>query len=177
VSEPSRASARIELLAESAGQSYLACTLDPSAAFASPFADAPFPCLIWDHDGRATGEQRAAVVRALLEAGCRYFVCGGQNCKPWHDAADDEFLARHFHDPEAASDIDYVLTSSHENESVDGVAFFFVNCTNLHAHDFRRFLVLHVGERPDRGPLEAAVRRQVLDDDARGTRPAVASLR
>jgi hypothetical protein len=163
VSEPPRFDLRSRILAEHEGKSYVALAIDPRVVFVPPPVGEPFPCLLWDHDGRATGEQRAALARALLTAGCRYFVCAGQNCEAWHDAADDEFLARNCHEPETVPDIDYVMTSWHDGESVDDVAFFFVNCTNLHGHDFASFLVLHIGEGPDRGTIEAAVRREALD--------------
>lgn len=149
------------VLAVSEGAVFEACSSAPGVPLVLPFGPEPFSCLLWDHDGRATSEQRAVLVRTLLHAGCRYFVCGGQNCEAWHDAADDEFLARQAHEARAALDIEYVMTSWHEGEGVDEVAFFFVNCSDLHGHDFRRFLVLHVGEWADIAALEAAVRRQV----------------
>ena len=153
----------MNVLAEKEGRSFVAVVLDASGGFVLPFAGTPFPCLVWDHDGRSTDEQRLALARQLLDAGCRFVVCGGVNCEAWHDDVDTEFVRRHLGEPEDVLDAAHVSTTWHEGESVDEVAFYFVNCTNLHGHDFRRFLVLHVGAGLLKGPLEVAVRRHALE--------------
>ena len=38
------------------------------------------------------------------------------------------------------------MTSWHEGESPEDVAFFFVNTTNFDRHNFKRFVVLQFGE-------------------------------
>lgn len=38
------------------------------------------------------------------------------------------------------------MTTWHADESPDDVAFFFVLNRNFNEHDFKRFLVLHVGD-------------------------------
>jgi hypothetical protein len=35
--------------------------------------------------------RRARIAHALLEVGCRYFVCAGVNAEMWHDSIDREF--------------------------------------------------------------------------------------
>jgi hypothetical protein len=154
----------MNVLAMKDGRSYAALALDALDEFIAPFSGTLFPCLIWDHDGRATEEQRHALALALLEAGCRYFVCGGENCAAWHDDVDTEFVQQHLDEPDDVRDAAHVMTTWHEDESVDDVAFYFVSRSNLHEHEFTRFLVLHVGHGPTRAELDAAVRRHALED-------------
>lgn len=43
------------------------------------------------------------------------------------------------------------ILTRHADESPDDVAFFFVLNTNFNEHDFKRFLVLHVGDGHAKG--------------------------
>ena len=95
----------MDLLVETEGKVYRAIAIDGPRGFASPFPDALFPCLIWDHDGHFTEAQRSAVARALLKGGCRYAVCGGQSCEAWHDSVDTAFVEQHLDDPEQLAGI------------------------------------------------------------------------
>jgi hypothetical protein len=156
----------MDVLAEKDDKIYVRATIDRSDAFTSPFSGALFPCLIWDHDGRFTDTARSAIAKALLEAGCRYAVCGGQNCEGWHDAVDAEFVRAHLDDPNDVHESAHVMTTWHDGESPDDVAFFFVQNTNFEEHDFRRYLVLHVGTGPLLDQLESAVRKYGLTKTA-----------
>ncbi len=156
----------MNVLAEHDGKIYARATIDGPDGFASPFSGALFPCLIWDHDGHFTDAGRSTIARELLAAGCRYAVCGGENCEAWHDAVDEVFVAAHLEDPDDVQDTAFVMTSWHEGESPDDVAFFFVLNTNFDAHDFRRYLVLHVGAGPAQNQVDAAVRKHALNENA-----------
>ena len=156
----------MDVLAENDCRVYARATIDRPEAFASPFSGDLFPCLIWDHDGRFTGPKRTAVAERLRQAGCRYTVCGGQNCEAWHDAVDAVFVEAHFGEPEHVRDTAFVMTSSHEGESPDDVAFFFVLNTNFEDHDFRRYLVLHVGMSPSQAEVDSAVQKHVHGKNA-----------
>ena len=153
----------MDLLVETEGKVYRAIAIDGPRGFASPFPDALFPCLIWDHDGHFTEAQRSAVARALLKGGCRYAVCGGQSCEAWHDAVDTAFVEQHLDDPEELREAVHVMTTWHAGESPDDVAFFFVRNTNFDRHDFKRYLVLHVGTGKTREQVDAAVRGYALN--------------
>lgn len=156
----------MNVLAENDGKIYARATIDGPDAFASPFSGALFPCLVWDHDGRFTDAGRSAIAKALLEAGCRYAVCGGQNCEAWHDAIDAVFVEAHIEDPDDVQDTAFVMTSWHDGESPDDVAFFFVLNTNFDDHDFKRYLVLHVGTGPAEVEVDSAVQKYVHGKNA-----------
>jgi hypothetical protein len=155
----------MEILAEHEGKVYGAITIGDPDDFVSPFRSALFPCLRWDHDGSFTDAERSAIAKALLEAGCRYAVCGSTNCEAWHLAFDMEFVEAHLNDPDEVRDSVHVMTTSHNGESPDDVAFFFVLCTNFDDHEFRRYLVLHVGSGPAKVQIDAAVRKYALHED------------
>ncbi|HAK96020.1 MAG TPA: hypothetical protein DCM87_13770 [Planctomycetes bacterium] len=154
------------VIAEIHGRTYSASTVADPGAIADPLPGGPFPCLLWDHDGRSPAPLRSAVARALLEAGCRYVVCGGHNCEAWHDAIDWEFVNAHIDDPTGVTDAAHVMTSWHDGQTPDDVAFFFVRNTNFDDHDFRTHVVLHVGAGSDHDRLNAAVRRHALAEGA-----------
>ncbi len=156
----------MNVLAENDGKIYARAAITGPDGFTSPFSGLPFPCLIWDHDGRFTDAGRLAIARDLLEAGCRYAVCGGQSCEAWHNAIDEVLVEAHLGDPDDVQDAAFVMTSWHDGESPDDVAFFFVLNTNFDAHDFRRYLVLHVGAGPAQDQVDAAVRKYALNENA-----------
>jgi len=156
----------MDVLAEKDGKIYARDTIDRPGAFAPPFSGALFPCLIWDHDGRFTDSARCAVTKALLDAGCRYAVCGGQNSEAWHDAVDTEFVKAHLDDSDDVRDSAHVMTTGHNRESPDDVGFFFGLNTNLGDQDFRRYLVLHIGTGPAQDQIDTAVRKYALDENA-----------
>jgi hypothetical protein len=118
------------------------------------------------HSERFTAAQRSEVANRSLQAGCRYAVCGGQSCEPWHDAVDEEFVRQHSDVPDESADAAHVMTTWHADESPDHVAFFFLLNTNFTEHDFKRFLVLHVGDGHAKGEVDAAVRRHAVNDGA-----------
>lgn len=152
----------MEILVENEGKVYGTIIIDGPDDFASPFCDALFPSLIWDHDGRYTDAARSAIAKTLLEAGCRYAVCSGKDCDAWHIAVDMAFVETHLNDPDEVRDSVHVMTTSHDGESPDDVAFFLVLCTNFDDHEFRRYLVLHVGSGPAKAQVDAAVRKYAL---------------
>jgi len=161
-----RPTTRMNVLAERGGVIFAVVTIQEAADFAPPFRGVAFPCLIWDHQGILADAERAAVAAALLDADCRYAVCGGEECEAWHDAVDQEFVARHLDDRDEVGDSAHVMTSWHEGETPDDVAFFFVRNTNFDQHDFKRFLVLHVGTSPATGQVDSAVRKYALGGEA-----------
>ena len=152
------------ILAEKSGKTYMATTIEAVRQFAAPFGGESFPCLLWDHQGRSISSDRSTLAKALLESGCRYAVCAGADCEAWHDAIDLAFVAAHLSDPEDVVDAVHVMTTWHEGESADDIAFFFVLNTNFDAHDFDRYLVLHLGTSATRSEVDAAVRKYALGE-------------
>jgi len=119
---------------------------DERVVFATP--DSSFAALIWDHDGASNQAGMEQAIDRLLDAGCRYLVCGGRKCETWHDLADAIFGIRTLDFSEAASDAIFLMTTWHTDESVDDVANFFVLNTSIDGNRPGNFLVVNVGRDP-----------------------------
>ncbi|MFT5584806.1 MAG: hypothetical protein ACI9VR_002393 [Cognaticolwellia sp.] len=99
-----------------------------SVLYASPSAlprvvPSPF-CVLLDADDSDWSDDPPLIsaVRALLRAGCRYFVCFGSNSENIHDRIDDVIVDGRFCG---------VTTTWHEDESEKDVAEFFQNCATI----------------------------------------------
>jgi hypothetical protein len=156
----------METLAEHDGKTYHAITIERGDDFVSPFNGFAFPCLIWDHDSHFSQDERIAVASRLLAAGCRYVVCGGSDCSVWHDVVDLEWVREHLDEPDEVQAAAHVMTTWHTGQTPDDVAFFFVQLTNFDDHDFKRFLIVHVGSGGAVREVNTAVRKQALGEDA-----------
>lgn len=148
----------MELIASDAGREFHLRSVQPGEALGSPFGGEPYPVLVWSA-GRTTPAQKAGLCAALIASGCRYVVCGGRECAAWEEAADDAFLAQDL--PDAELDARHVMTTSHEREPADDVAFFFANNVDFGPADFRHYLVLMIGDDPRaRAELVASLRAE-----------------
>jgi hypothetical protein len=156
----------MEFIAQNESRIYGSLTIESPGDFATPFHGEVFPCLLWDHRGRFTDAEQAELAGRLLDAGCRYAVCGGAGCEAWHDAIDMECVTRHLDDSEEVRESMHIMTTWHDGETPDEVALFFVTCTNFGQHHFRRFLVVHVGSGKQRNEVDTAVRRYALGEHA-----------
>lgn len=115
-------------------------------------------CLLWDHGSGSSSARRAALAGELLLAGCRYLVCGGTDCDAWHADADVAFAYQRLGQSDHELEATHVMTTSHETESPDEVAFFFVFCTTVEDSCLKDYLVLHVGSGDQRGLNDAVMR-------------------
>jgi hypothetical protein len=147
-------------------RAYYSAAIEQPRDFHPPFGGQPYPCLLWDHAGQLTAEERSKLADALIASNCCYAVCAGVDCEAWEDSVDDVF-ARTSDASANVSDERHVMTTAHSNESVDDVALFFVRNTNFGEHDFHKFLILHVGgSSADRQLVVDAVRREALGETA-----------
>ena len=81
-------------------------------------------------------------------------------CEQWHDEVDETYVTRTL---DGEMDERFVMTTWHTDEPILDVAFFFVWNTNFDDHDFRRFLVLQLGDDAVRAKeLRDAVTKAVL---------------
>ncbi len=149
----------MELIASDARREFHLRVIQPGEELGSPFGGEPYPALLWS-TGRTTASQKARLCAELIASGCRYLVCGGRECAAWEEAADDAFVAQDLSDEELAER--HVMTTSHEREPADDVAFFFANNLVFGTDDFRRHLVLMIGDDPRaRAELVTSLREEV----------------
>lgn len=105
-----------------------------------------FPCLILDSAGDWPPEERSRLARRLIAMGCRYAVCAGETCAQWEHEVDSAFIDLEL--TETQRQDRFVMTTSHADETLDDVAFFFVYQTNFNQHAFDDLLVLQLGNDP-----------------------------
>jgi hypothetical protein len=149
----------MHLLTELDERRYFAASFDGGQFPELP--KAPFACLVWDHGPTVAADTvREAVARAVLSAGCRYVVCGGASPDAWELTFDMAYVERNLE-----GELPLVVTTSHEDESVDEVAFYFVRCVAVDDLDLSNFVVLHVGATTAniRASLDDAVRERATD--------------
>jgi hypothetical protein len=105
------------------------------------------------------------VAEVLLADGCRYAVCAGKQCERWHDIIDEVFVQAHLDQPESALDAAHVITSWHDGETPDEVAFFFILNTSFDGLQFDRYVVLHIGHGSDSAELDARVVHYAIGEE------------
>jgi hypothetical protein len=111
--------------------------------FSSPFGAGEFsvwviaaePSLSRDDQNRISGE--------LVRQGCRFAVCSGHDCSSWDDSIDYADYSRR---PDPADDEGFVMTTWHEDESIEEIAEYFATCTSFDFYCAERWLVLGIGE-------------------------------
>ena len=109
------------------------------------FDGEPFVCIIFNNDKIISSGDQQLISEKLVSLNCRYAVCAGCDCSSWDDSIDFAYIStdENYDPPEDT----LVMTTWHEDESVSEVMFFGLNCTHFDDHDFKKYLVLFVGQR------------------------------
>jgi hypothetical protein len=125
-------------------------------SFRSPFSGKEFALMLVVADPTVTETERAAVSEQIIRANCRYAVCAGHDCSRWDDSIDLAFIAT---DPNfSPPDERFVMTTWHENESLDDVAHYFQWNTMFADFVAERFLVVQLGGcKPDEDAIRSAI--------------------
>jgi hypothetical protein len=96
-----------------------------------------------------------SVSRWLVDSGCLYMMAWGEGCSSWDDSVDwaniDEF-------PNGIPDDQFVMTTWHEEESLDEVFWFAGHCANHGDVDLADTLILHVSPAARRDEMLARFR-------------------
>jgi len=94
-------------------------------------------------DPSNTAAERDGVSKSLVDSGCRYAVCSGHESSKWDDSIDRAFLET---DPDLnPPDERFVMTSFHEDESLNDVAEFFVRLTSFDGFKPAAFVLVALG--------------------------------
>lgn len=125
------------------GRQVWSLTIRKASEFDLPLPQHPYPCLIWS-EMETSSDFKLELSKKLIKTDCRYIVAGGIECSLWDDAGDFAFIASN--DDYDPPDEQFVMTSWHEGESLVEVVRFFALNTNFDRHDFRHFLIVHIGE-------------------------------
>ena len=120
-------------------------------AFTSPAGDRQFSLLLVVGDADVSAEEQDELSEAFVRQGCRYAVCFGHDSSSWDDSIDMVSVMDEVEDRSAP----FVMTSWHEDESLDEVVDFFAALTKFDDWLPEAFVAVVVGGPAD---LEAAVR-------------------
>lgn len=118
--------------------------LEPDAQLPDLSDTGPFKIVIAVEDAVSQVRQNEICAWAV-EMGCRYVMVCGKGCESWCDAVRAANLAAF-----EASDLkpeDFVMATSHANESLKSVFWFAKKAANHPEVMFKELVVLHLGER------------------------------
>ena len=105
---------------------------------------APFKAIVV-LDAEYTTEWQQKVSAWLVASGCRYMMAWGPSCSSWDDSVD-------WADIDAGGledDSRFVLTTWHDNETLEGVFWYSQFCANFSLNDveLNRAVILHISRR------------------------------
>jgi hypothetical protein len=107
-----------------------------------------FACLIaWDSEN-ASVEQISKLVETIILNGAGYICCWGKGCQRVHDIADeiDSYPYKLYGSPDGS----VIMTTWHEDESLEEVMWFFLNVTNpdtYYEKSLNSNLVISIGNK------------------------------
>ena len=134
----------MKLLATKDGQEVWLHELTKPYHLPTPFAGEHYVCILFANDESITIKEQAAVSDQLIGTGCNYAICAGHKCASWDDSVDWAYLATVDYKPD---DETLVMTTWHENDSVEEVLHFGLISINLTAEVCPPTLILLVGAK------------------------------
>jgi len=109
------------------GRRVRVCASAPDSEIALGFEGAPYAAVIWACEPFEP-RLRTEIANRLVFSGCCYIVCGGVDCKEWHDDADVAIMRMEASSP-TSTDSATVMTTWHWGKSEVGVLWYAFNCT------------------------------------------------
>jgi hypothetical protein len=110
------------------------------------FQGLEYVCILFVNDETINSEEQAQLSAQIISSGCRYAVCTGYRCSTWDDSIDMASLEVNNFE---FKDETFVMTTWHENESVEDVIFYGLMNTMFDDLVFSKYLILTVGSQAD----------------------------
>jgi hypothetical protein len=107
-------------------------------------------------DAAVTDEWRSRVSDWLVASGCSYMMAYGRSCSAWDDSVDEANCER-FDFAEIPAER-FVMTTWHEDESLEEVFWFCKNSARHPAIEIPRTLLLHIAARSEEASILRAYR-------------------
>lgn len=120
--------------------------LAPGAAIPNTLSGAPFRAVIII-ERKVTNDWRNLVSDWLVESRCLYAVAWGDECSAWDDSVDESARALHGDD---LDDDEFVMTTWHENESIDEAFWFAGICAGHPTIDLNRIILIDITDKERR---------------------------
>lgn len=83
--------------------------------------------------GNYSDEWQDDVSRWLVNSGCRYMMAWGPNCSSWDDSVDYAVIQKFL--PSEAPDAHHVMTTWHEDETLESVFWYCQFCAQFSSND------------------------------------------
>lgn len=148
----------MKVLVERDGKRVIALNASELEASESPLPSVPFVCLLWDlGSGETIGSASEAIVSALINAGCRYFMAAGKNAEAWEMLFDVELCS-----PTRDQSM-HVMTTSHEDESLEDILFFMLKLTSVDDFEPREFCIVDVNSGTGADSLRSKVEASLIE--------------
>ena len=94
-------------------------------------------------DGPYSDQWQDDVSRWLVDSGCLYMMAWGPNCSSWDDSVDFAQIQKFL--PDEAPDEEFVMTTWHDDETLESVFWFAQFCADQGDVDLKNTLIVHVG--------------------------------
>ena len=95
-------------------------------------------------EAEVTPEWQNKVSEWLVDAGCLYMMAWGINCSDWDSSVDDANLAAFDFQFEEIPEDAFVMTTWHENESLEEVFWFSGSCAMHPSLEIHRTCIVHI---------------------------------
>ena len=122
---------------------YVRLDLSTSLSLPSITSFAPFRAVVII-ECDASSQQRDQISTWLVNSGCRYMMAWGNDCSSWDDAVDFANLEQ-FDFSDIPQD-QFVMTTWHENESIEQVLWFAKKCAFHSTVEIQNTLIIHLSE-------------------------------
>jgi hypothetical protein len=102
---------------------------------------------------------RVEISRKLVDAGCLYAMAWGADCLLWDDSIDFANIDKF--DPESIPDDQFVMTTWHDDETLEDVLFFakFNSLISYDGRELNELLVLDLGQENREGQVRGIYER------------------
>ncbi len=109
----------------------------------SPFDGGDYALLLINNDGSIRPTERVALSEEIVRTSCRYAVCTGFYCSEWDDSIDEAYVGSdpNFDPPDER----FVMTTWHENETLNDVVEYFRWNTVFDDFVPDKFLIMVIG--------------------------------
>ena len=104
--------------------------------FQSPFSG-EFVLLLQASDPTVSDPDRVELCREFVNAGCRYALCRGYDCKKWHDTIDLSYV-----EDESRP---FIMTTWNEDEPLEDTVEFMILNTSFEDYEPDSFCIVEVG--------------------------------
>lgn len=123
---------------------FYAIRMRPSDPVSEPLQIGEFACLVIINNPSISPNDQTRISKWIVESQARYAVCVGYECSTWDDSIDFALLEKFQYGK--VPDEHFVMTSWHENESIDDILSFFILNTSFDYFNPEKYVIIQIGD-------------------------------